>query len=142
MKALDLAKYIITKCWYDEKPITYLHLQKILWLLFEDVYKFYNVFLFTDRIEARGFGPTVPVIFNDFGANGVFEILAHFDDIDYKFDNVPKDFIDKKIEEYRNADLFELVGKSCENEPYKITRKKNPDNVRARIPLSLIEQYL
>lgn len=142
MKALDLAKYIVTKCWYDEKPITHLRLQKILWLVFEDVYKYYNVFLFTDRIEARGYGPTIPIVSNYFWGNGAFEICAHFDDIDYQFDDIPKDFIDKKIEDYRDIDLFELVGKCCDNEPYKITRKKNLDNLMARIPLSLIEQYL
>ena len=57
--ALDIAKYIISKCTSDEKPINNLQLQKILYYAQKEFLRVSSA-LFDDEFEAWQFGPVIP----------------------------------------------------------------------------------
>lgn len=81
MSALELAKYIVTKCINDDKPITNLYLQDIL-------YKIQKEWLrnksraFYDDFEAWRFGPVIPNVHYYFvGCFGVMPITTKYPNI-------------------------------------------------------------
>ena len=58
-KAMDVAKYIITKCARNEHPISNLQLQKILYILQKEYLQRDQKCLFFDDFEAWAFGPNI-----------------------------------------------------------------------------------
>lgn len=62
-KAMDVAKYIITKCTRDEHPISNLQLQKILYILQKEYLQRDQKCLFFDDFEAWAFGPNIPNVY-------------------------------------------------------------------------------
>lgn len=60
--ALELSKYIVTKCINDGKPISNLQLQKILYYI-QRVFLKQGEPAFSDTIEAWQFGPVVPNVY-------------------------------------------------------------------------------
>ena len=60
-KALELAKYVVSKCIQDDNPISNLQLQKILFYIQRDYLQNENRAAFADEIEAWRFGPVVPL---------------------------------------------------------------------------------
>ena len=57
--ALDLSKYIVSKCVREHCPISNLQLQKILYYIQKD-FLLRDSIAFADEIEAWQFGPVVP----------------------------------------------------------------------------------
>lgn len=93
MKALDLARYILTKCKKDVQPINNLELQKILYYV---QYKFlakYGKPLFDDDFEARKFGPVVPDVYCAYSHMGAFKIGADYKDYDKILSKMSEDEI-------------------------------------------------
>ena len=60
-KALDVAKYMVTKCVQDKCPISNLQVQKILYFIQKDFLQNGSE-AFSDDIEAWQFGPVVPEV--------------------------------------------------------------------------------
>lgn len=60
--AIDLSKYIVSKCVTDGHPISNLQLQKILYYIQKDFLQRDEV-AFSDNIEAWQFGPVVPNVY-------------------------------------------------------------------------------
>ena len=60
--ALELSKYIVTKCINDGEPISNLQLQKILYYIQRDFLR-QGEAAFSDTIEAWQFGPVVPNVY-------------------------------------------------------------------------------
>ena len=85
--ALDIAKYIVNKCTSDNRPITNLQLQKILYFLQKQHLEQYNSCLFKDDIQAWQFGPVVPEVyyyFCGFGSSAItmkYSIRIDEDDV-------------------------------------------------------------
>ncbi len=69
-KAMDLAKYIVTKCAEDNQSISNLQLQKILYFIQRDFLKIQDAPAFRDDIEAWQFGPVVPNVYYNFCGYG------------------------------------------------------------------------
>jgi uncharacterized phage-associated protein len=70
---IDLAEYIVKKCITDEKPITNLQLQKILYYV-QKAFLDHNDRAFSEPIEAWQFGPVVPKVYYRFGGFGAMPI--------------------------------------------------------------------
>ena len=71
--AIEIAKYVVSKCVQDEKPISNLQLQKILYYIQRDYLK-NGCRAFLDNIEAWTFGPVVPNVYYYFCGSGAMPI--------------------------------------------------------------------
>ena len=80
MIALDLAKYIVTKCVKDSCAISNLQLQKILYFIQKD-FLCRGEFAFLDAIEAWPFGPVVPAVYYHFCIFGSMSITTAYEGI-------------------------------------------------------------
>ena len=104
--ALDLAKYIVTKCINDGHPISNLQLQKILFYIQKD-YLMRNRVAFADNIEAWQFGPVVPNVYYRFCGFGAMPITSSHTAISMAVED--SEIIDRIVEEKRALDPWELV---------------------------------
>lgn len=73
--ALEVARYIISKCTNDNQPISNLQLQKILYFLQCKFIKEKKYPLFVDEIEAWQFGPVVPEVYYEYCGFGSMDII-------------------------------------------------------------------
>lgn len=71
--AIDLSKYIVSKCTQDDCPISNLQLQKILYYIQKEFLK-NDSLAFPDDIEAWQFGPVVPNVYYHFCGFGAMPI--------------------------------------------------------------------
>ena len=78
--AVELSKYIITKCARENKPISNLQLQKILYFIQKEYLQKKGVPAFNDPIEAWRFGPVVPESYYFFCGAGAMPITDIYDD--------------------------------------------------------------
>jgi uncharacterized phage-associated protein len=107
--AIDLAKYIISKCIEDSQPISNLQLQKILYYIQKDFLK-RNEIAFSDDIEAWQFGPVVPNVYYYYCGYGAMLISITNDE----FEILPSDapYIDKIVEEKRTLNPWDMVAET------------------------------
>lgn len=104
--AIELSKYIVTKCVNDSCPISNLQLQKILYYIQREYLK-RGTPAFMDRIEAWQFGPVVPNVYYMFCGYGAMPITSSFDVDLENAENI--EVIDRIIEEKRELDPWDLV---------------------------------
>lgn len=104
--AIELSKYIVTKCIKDDSPISNLQLQKILYYIQKD-YLMRDDIAFTDDIEAWQFGPVVPNVYYRFCGFGAMPITSTFESFDIVGHNLK--IIDGIVEEKRTLDPWEMV---------------------------------
>lgn len=104
--AMDLSKYIISKCIKDGYPVSNLQLQKILYYIQKDFLK-RNEIAFPDNIEAWQLGPVVPNVYYHYCGFGAMPIFIPND----TFSIVTSDavFIDKIVEEKRQLNPWDTV---------------------------------
>lgn len=104
--ALELSKYIVSKCIKDGQPISNLQLQKIL-------FHIQKMFLqeggpaFSDSIEAWQFGPVVPKVYYEFCGFGAMPITMQYQSASI----CPEDkiAIDNIVESKRELSPWDLV---------------------------------
>ena len=104
--AVELSKYIITKCARENKPISNLQLQKILYFIQKEYLQKKCVPAFDDPIEAWQFGPVVPNAYYRFCGYGGMPILNEYTSDIAKSDSA---FIDPIVCEKRSLDPWNLV---------------------------------
>lgn len=109
--AIDIAKYIISKCTRDDKPISNLQLQKILYFIQRDYLKNNKYPLFEDDIEAWQFGPVVPEVYYAFCGMGSMKIIGEYI-TSQSIDDKDKVFIDAIVETKRVKTPWALVEES------------------------------
>lgn len=68
--AMAVANYIINKCYQDNKPVSNLQLQKLLYFAWIGYYKKTKKTLFWDAICAWQFGPVVPEVYYEYCVYG------------------------------------------------------------------------
>ena len=103
--AIELSKYIVTKCANDKCPITNLQLQKILYYIQKD-YLSRNELAFDDLFEAWQFGPVIRKVYYYFCGNGAMPIISKYDTVIDKSDRC---HVDPIVEEKRKLDPWDLV---------------------------------
>lgn len=104
--ALEIAKYVITKCMKEGEPISNLQLQKILYFLQVSFLRNQQI-LFDEDFEAWQFGPVIPEIYNRYYTYGGSDIRRTYNDITIKKDIAER--IDPIIERKRKKYPWDLV---------------------------------
>ena len=104
--AVELSKYIITKCARENKPISNLQLQKILYFIQKEYLQKKGVPAFNDPIEAWQFGPVVPRSYYRFCGYGGMPIHTEYVfDIEQNDKNIINPIVDEKC----SLDPWDLV---------------------------------
>lgn len=133
-RALQIANYVVSVALQMRKPITNLHLQKILYYLQAKELISDGMPLFDDTIEKWRLGPVIPKVYHEykeFGSQPIDDIATEiiFDDETFdikiiKFneddiDNATKDKIKSDIITLLNENPFKLVDLTHEHSPWK-----------------------
>ena len=105
--AVELSKYIITKCARENKPISNLQLQKILYFIQKEYLQKKGVPAFNDPIEAWGVGPVVPEAYYFFCGAGAMPITDIYED--FCISPADAELIDRIVVEKRVLDPWTLV---------------------------------
>ncbi len=107
--AVDLSKYIISKCIDDSHPISNLQLQKILYYI-QKYFLNRGDIAFSDDIEAWQFGPVVPDVYYHYCGYGAMPITTVHEsyDIDAKDISAINDIVENK----RTLDPWTLVAET------------------------------
>lgn len=103
--AMEIAKYVVTKCTDDGHPISNLQLQKILYYIQKEYLKSGDI-AFGEDIEAWRFGPAVPIVYYEFAGSGAMPIIVRYD-VNLNFED--KKRMDKIIEEKILLNPWDLV---------------------------------
>lgn len=106
MQALDLAKYIVTKCTKDNCSTSNLQLQKILYYIQVWFLKNTNQVAFPDEIQAWQFGPVVPEVYYYFCGFGAMPISSTYD---IQENILHKNVIDDIVTNKRAVSPWDLV---------------------------------
>lgn len=137
-RALDVSKYIITKCTNEDKPISNMQLQKILYFIQLDYLKRFDKPIFSDEIEAWQFGPVVPNVYYYFSGFGSMTIPLAFSDYNISPDD--KININKIVEVKRELFPWDMVKDTHkEGGPWDLIYK-NGKGKRNIIPMDLIKE--
>lgn len=107
--AIDLSKYIVSKCIDDGKPISNLQLQKILYYI-QKTFLQEGSIAFLDEIEAWQFGPVVPNVYYYFCGFGAMSITNVNDAMPISGND--KKIIDSIIESKRILDPWDMVSET------------------------------
>lgn len=137
MKALDIAKYIVTKCVKDNCPISNLQLQKFLFYIQKE-FLAQNKVAFYDEIQAWQFGPVVPVVYYHFCGFGAMPITTTYtvSDISPEYQTI----IDSVVEKKRCLDPWEMVKETHKTDGAWHQVYKNGEGNHKEIPLELIKR--
>lgn len=105
--ALDVAKYVVSKCTNDRQPINNLQLQKILYCIQK---KFLNMDIkfIDDFVEAWQFGPVYPEVYYYFCGFGAIPITIVYDNVINIIDEL-QIVVDQVAEEKRIKEPWDLV---------------------------------
>ena len=106
ISAINISKYIVTKCNDDNCPITNLQLQKILYYIQKEFLD-KGLESFEEEIEAWRFGPVVADVYYTFFRYGAKPITAIFADIEISNEHQPT--IDRITNDKRKLSPWALV---------------------------------
>lgn len=139
--ALDLAKYIVSKCTNENKPISNLQLQKILYYIQYGSLKEISECIFYDEIEAWQFGPVVPNVyyyFCNFGAMPINLKFKGYMDIIKDVNNI--EMVDNILTIRREQNPWEMVKETHkDNSPWTIVFNQGEGKV---ISVGIIKEYI
>lgn len=104
--AMDVAKYIITRCTNMGKPISNLKLQKMLYFLWIGFFEITGEILFNNDICAWQLGPVVPDVYYEYCSYAGLPINAKYLNTIERSD---KKILDDLIEKYIDISAFQMV---------------------------------
>lgn len=129
LSALDLSKYIITKCMNDRKPISNLQLQKILYYIQVKFLKDNGFPAFSDEIEAWQFGPVVKAVYQQYCGAGSFPLRFVYENISDMVSTSEREIIDPIIMDKREKEPWDLVAEThAEGKPWSLIYKDGEGN--------------
>ena len=121
--ALEIAKYIISKCFKEGVPVTNLRLQKLLYFILLESYKRIFRLMLDDDMYAWQFGPVVPDVYYEYNMYGGSPILLNYDNLDIQLND--RILINRVIKENNNTPIWQLVNNTHkEGGPWAITIDK------------------
>ncbi len=135
--ALSVARYTISYCYRQNKPVSNLKLQKLLYYIWIEYYKSTKLPLFSDRICAWPLGPVIPEVYYEFCPFAGMPIAREYESELTSQDEL---LVDKAIECYINYSASTLVSMTHRaNKPWDIVYCGGIGR-RAVIPFPLIEE--
>ena len=108
--AVDIAKYVVTRCIEKQNPISNLKLQKMLYFIWIDFYKKTSEELFFDEFCAWQFGPVVPDAYYEFCHYAGRPIFTAYYEV--VLESRDEKLIDGIIDSYISVPVSVLVSKS------------------------------
>lgn len=108
-RAIDLSRYIVSKCIRDRHPISNLQLQKILYYIQKDFLNRGDA-AFSDDIEAWPFGPVVPNVYYHYCGYGAMPITSSYGEADIAYDD--RKVVDSIVESKRVLDPWVMVAET------------------------------
>lgn len=132
--ALDVAMYIIDRCYNDGHPVTNLRLQKLLYFVQGVSYQQRNKRLFDNDFYAWPYGPVIPEVYFQYCGYAGVPIRMNYD-IEIKSDIAS--LIDNTIDMFSPYSDWDLVDFTHEDGSPWCSHEKN----RGRIPKNEIKQY-
>lgn len=138
--AKQVAQYIINKCSVEERPVSNLKLQKLLYFVWIEYRKCANARLFNDKIFAWQFGPVVPEVYYDYCAYGGMDIDVRYDSSEIGIAADDAKILDASLAKYLDCSVSRLVNMTHEpGKPwYQVYVEQ--EGIKKEIPFSLIEQ--
>lgn len=135
-QAVEVAKHIVTYSNQQNKPVSNLKLQKILYFTWIGYFKKTRNYLFDDEFCAWGFGPVVPAVYRNFCIYAGTPITR-----EYQVEIKPEDtdILNGIIGEYLDFSASELVGKTHEKGHAWDQIFDNGKGKQAVIPFDLIK---
>lgn len=134
--AIDLAKYIVTRCANADNPISNLQLQKILYYVqMEFLNK--NRQAFNDAIEAWQFGPVVPNVYYYFCGYGAMPITNTYD---VEIDPADEAIINPIVDEKSKLNPWDMVAETHKANGAWDRIYKNGKGNKQVIPFGLIHE--
>lgn len=134
--AIDLSRYIVSKCINDSRPISNLQLQKILYYIQRDFLNRDDI-AFPDSIEAWQFGPVVPNVYYHYCGYGAMPISINCDAPELsEFDKI---IVDKIVEEKRLLDPWDMVRETHKPDGAWAKIYQNGSGNHCTIPTQLIK---
>ena len=106
LSAVSLSKYIVSKCYQDDCPVTNIELQCLLYII-QRKFLACDMIAFFDDFEAWAFGAVVPNSYYRFCGFGAMPI-THIN-YEINIEEKRKKFLDLIIETYRGNDPFKLI---------------------------------
>lgn len=103
--ALNIAKYIIDKCTRENRPVSNLQLQKILYYIQREFLQ-QGKMAFSEEIEAWQFGPVVPEVYKQYCGFGAIPIRMRYN-IQINQDDIW--IIDSIVEKKRILNPWDMV---------------------------------
>lgn len=117
MKALDLAKYIINRSLDKKKPISNLHLQKVLYFTNMDFIRQIGEKLISDeKFIAWKYGPVIKNVYNYFSPYGAMLLL--------KTEKFNEDIINKEIKNIIDVSIDDLI----KEHPWELVKRSHKKN--------------
>lgn len=128
-KAMDIARYIVNKCVEDNRPVSNLQLQKILYYVQINFMRLLSEPAFDDEIEAWQYGPVVPEVYYEFADCGGTDIYRTYPGVQNLFrNNNEKQIVDKVITLCLRLNPWELVERTHRpNTPWARVYQGFPD---------------
>lgn len=109
-KALDIARYIIERCYTTNKTISNLRLQKILYFIQAEFLVAKKQPCFSDEIQAWDFGPVVPNVYYEYRMFGSANIpCIDKSQASHIISSKDKSILDNVIDECSKYSTSELV---------------------------------
>lgn len=136
----NVAKYIINKCSVEERPISNLKLQKLLYFVWIEYRKRTGKKLFDDKIYAWQFGPVVPEVYYDYCSYGGMDIDRRYDSSKIGITDADAEILDASLAEYLNYSVSRLVNMTHKRGKPWYQVYVEQEGIKQEIPFSLIEQ--
>lgn len=127
-KAMDVAHYIIQREWKENRAVSNLRLQKLLYFAQGFFYSCGEEGCFKDKIEAWDFGPVVPEVYRVYKKYGSCIIINIPKNMIDEISDEHKKMIDMVLDECSDKSTFELVKISKNQTPWMITYRPYMDN--------------
>lgn len=139
--AVQLARYIVSKCIQDGCPISNLQLQKILYYVQKEFLKSGKP-AFSDDLEAWQFGPVVPSVYYRFCGFGAMPITFFGNNESLiEIDPADRAVIDSVVEEKRSLPPWDLVEETHKPGGAWDRVYQNGNGNHQTIPTELIKEF-
>ncbi len=135
-RAIDVAKYAVTRCMSSDHPISNLHLQKILYYV-QKSYLSRGEMAFSDDFEAWRFGPVIPDVYFYFCGYGAMPITAKFEQV---ISEIDCEKINGIVDEKCELDPWDLVADTHKNDGAWNKIFRNGIGNKQVIPIDLIRE--
>ena len=138
-RAIDIAKYILRYCTEQNRPISNLKLQKMLYFIWMDFYKETGRDLFRDEFCAWQLGPVIPDVYDEYCAYAGMPIIATcpVEEINSQDRRV----LDSRIEKYIPISASALVDRAHQPDTPWSLIYKGPARRGDVIPFSRMKEW-